>query len=110
LSPPGTYPITPSGLTSGDYVISFNNGILTVTVGSATPGGVSAFSAFSGAIASTINPPGAAPTGLTAPSTADSTVIMMAAAGGSATIQQISPMISIFYCGIRSPVADCGPQ
>jgi hypothetical protein len=110
LSPAGTYPITPSGLTSGDYVIAFNSGILTVTVGPATPVGISAFSAFSGAIASTINPPGAAPTGLTAPGTADSFVIMMAAAGGSATIQQISPTISIYNCGIRSPLAGCDPQ
>jgi hypothetical protein len=110
LSPAGPYPITPSGLTSSDYVIAFNNGILTVTAGPATPVGISAFSAFSGAIASTINPPGAAPTGLTAAITADSSVIMMAAVGGSATIQQISPMISIFNCGIRSPIVDCGPQ
>jgi hypothetical protein len=107
LSAPGTYPITPSGVTSSNYALSFVDGTLTVSIGTATPPGVAA--AVEGAIASTINPPGAAPTGLTAPGTADSVVIMMAAAGGSTTIQQISPAISIFNCGIRSPLAGCDP-
>ncbi|WP_161988346.1 MBG domain-containing protein, partial [Elioraea sp. Yellowstone] len=30
-SPPGTYPIAPSGLTSGNYAIIFVNGLLTIT-------------------------------------------------------------------------------
>jgi len=108
LSAPGTYPITPSGVTSSNYAITFVDGALTVSIGTLTPPGVAG--AVEAAIASTINPPGATPTGLVAPLTADSFVIMMAAAGGSGAIQQISPTISIFNCGIRSPLDGCGPQ
>jgi hypothetical protein len=106
-SPPAAYPITPSGVTSANYAIAFNDGVLTVTAGS-----ISAFSALTGAIASTINPPGM---GVTAPSSAEFTDMLASTASGatadwSATLEHISPTISIINCGIRSLLEGCGPR
>src|SRR5262245_47629572 len=84
-SPAGLYPITPSGLTSGNYTIAFVNGVLTVTTGTVTPP-VSplpvSIPAAEGAIASTINPPGAAPTSLTPPPSPDFVDTLAPTAGG----------------------------
>jgi hypothetical protein len=113
-SPVGAYPITPSGLTSTDYAIAFNDGVLAVTAGTVTPppASISAFSALSGAIASTINPPGM---GVTALSSAEFTYTLAATGGGATadgavTVEHISSTISIINCGIRSLVEGCGPR
>jgi hypothetical protein len=110
----GAYPITPSGLTSTDYAIAFNDGVLAVTAGTVTPppASISAFSALSGAIASTINPPGM---GVTALSSAEFTYTLAATGGGATadgavTVEHISSTISIINCGIRSLVEGCGPR
>jgi hypothetical protein len=112
-SPASAYPITPSGLTSGNYVIAFNDGVLTVTAGTvAPPVSISAFSALSGAIASTINPPGM---GVNPPSSTEFTDTLAptavgASADGSATLEHISPTITIINCGIRSLAEGCGSR
>jgi hypothetical protein len=112
-SPVGAYPITPSGLTSTDYAIAFNDGVLAVTAGTVTPPvSISAFSALSGAIATTINPPGM---GATAPSGAEFTNTLAATGGGassdgSVSVEHISPTILIINCGIRSLAEGCGPR
>jgi hypothetical protein len=117
VSPPGAYSITPSGLTSVDYVIAFNAGVLTVTAGAGTPPSppvsISAFSALTGAIASTLNPPGG--TSITAPAGPEFIDTLAPIAGamtadGSTTVEHISPTISIINCGIRSVAEGCGPR
>jgi hypothetical protein len=113
LSPPAAYPITPSGLTSVNYAIAFIDGVLTVTAATVTPPvSISAFSALSGAIASTINPPGM---GVPTLSSAEFTDTLAPTASGatadwSATVEHISPTISILNCGIRSLLEGCGPR
>jgi hypothetical protein len=111
LSPAGAYPITPSGLTSANYVIAFNDGVLAVTAGTVTL--LVSISAATGAIASTINPPGGM--GVSAPFSAEfiNTLAPTASgvsADGSATLEHLSPTISIINCGIRSPAEGCGPR
>jgi hypothetical protein len=115
VSPAGAYSITPSGLTSVNYTIAFINGVLTVSAGTVTPPPAPPvlISAATGAIASTINPPGGI--GVNVPFSAEFTntlapVASGVSADGSATLEHISPTISIINCGIRTVVEGCGPR
>ncbi|MBV9190598.1 MAG: hypothetical protein JOZ85_08950 [Betaproteobacteria bacterium] len=108
LSPIGAYPITPSGLTSGNYAIVFVNGVLTVTAGTVTPPLLSIPAAV-GAVASAANPPGAPQAAVTVPVRADS-IDVLTLSEGAATVGQISETISIVGCGASSPAGGCGPR
>jgi hypothetical protein len=113
-SPAGLYPITPSGVTSTNYVVAFVDGALTVTAGAATPptNGVT-ITAATGAIASTVTPP-APRTPAAAPSSGEVLNTLAPTAGGpgsdESSIEQISPRISVVNCGIQSPAQGCGPR